>query len=338
MNMLNCSSRAVSSEEDVIFQSVNDKGIIILNRPKALNALNLSMVNKLLPKLKQWEKEKSLVIIKGTGDKAFCAGGDVREVVEAGLRGERLGHDFFRYEYSLNGLIGTYSKPYIALIDGIVMGGGVGLSVHGHYRVATERTLFAMPETAIGLFPDVGGSYFLPRLGGRLGCYLALTGHRLTGADVLKAGIATHYCQSTKLDDLEKALYECSNEQSIKETLRKFSTRDEREFTLAPYIEQINKCFSAPTIEGICEALEKDGSEWAQKTLKTLSRMSPTSLKVTLKELNLGAKLNLQECLQMEYRLAVNCLSNKDFYEGLLTLLKCFEIFISSQMRSVLSN
>ncbi|KAF2894169.1 hypothetical protein ILUMI_12002 [Ignelater luminosus] len=324
MNMLNCSSRAVSSvssEEDVIFESVKDKGVITLNRPKALNALNFSMVNKLIPKLKQWEKEKSLVIIKGTGEKAFCAGGDVRAVVEAGLRGDRLGHDFFRNEYTLNGLIGTYSKPYIALIDGIVMGGGVGLSVHGHYRVATERTLFAMPETAIGLFPDVGGSYFLPRLGGKLGCYLALTGHRLKGADVLKAGVATHYCQSSKLNDLEKALYECSNEQSINETLRKFSTRDETEFCLAPYIEQINKCFSATTIEGIFEALQKDGSEWAQKTLKTLSKMSPTSLKVTLKELNLGSKLNLQECLQMEYRLAVNCLSNKDFYEGVRALL-----------------
>lgn len=321
INIGNSSSRAMSKEEDVIFESFKDKGVITLNRPKALNALNLSMINKLYPKLKQWEKEKSLVIIKGSGDKAFCAGGDVRAVVEAGLKGDRLGHDFFRNEYTVNGLIGTYAKPFIAFIDGIVMGGGVGLSVHGHYRVATERTLFAMPETQIGLFPDVGGSYFLPRLGGKLGIYLALSGYRLKGADVLKAGIATHYCESNKLPDLQKALLACSNEQNMKETLKKFNRRDETEFSLAPYLEQINTCFAPQTIEGILAELDKDGSEWAQGTMKTLSKMSPTSLKVSLKELHLGAKMNLQECLQMEYRLAVGCLSNKDFYEGVRALL-----------------
>jgi len=315
------SSRAMSTEEDVLFESVNNKGVIILNRPKALNALNLSMVNKIHPKLKLWEKEKMLVLIKGTGEKAFCAGGDVRAVVEAGLKGNRLGHEFFRNEYLLNGVIGTYGIPYIALIDGIVMGGGVGLSVHGHYRVATERTLFAMPETAIGLFPDVGGSYFLPRLGGKLGTYLALTGHRLKGVDVLKAGIATHYVESKNIGKLEKALLDCTSEHDVKEVLKQFNKRDESEFSLAPYLVQINRCFGASTVEGILEELEKDKSEWAQNTLKTLSKMSPTSLKVSFKVINVGSKLTLGECLQMEYRLAVNCLANKDFYEGVRALL-----------------
>jgi len=157
---LNKNMSTKSEENDVIFDSIGNKGVITLNRPKALNALNLSMVEKLLTQLRAWETEKCLVIIKGAGGKAFCAGGDVRAVTEAGLRGEKYGHEFFRTEYIVNGLIGSYKIPYIALIDGIVMGGGVGLSVHGPYRVATERTLFAMPETQIGLFPDVGGSFF----------------------------------------------------------------------------------------------------------------------------------------------------------------------------------
>lgn len=159
-------------EDDVLFESVNNNGIIILNRPKALNSLNLSMVRKLLPTLKAWESEKNLVLVKGVGEKAFCAGGDVRAVVQDIMKGGNLGQIFFREEYTMNGLIGSYKIPYIALIDGIVMGGGVGLSVHGRYRIATERTLFAMPETKIGLFPDVGGTYFLPRLQGKLGTYL----------------------------------------------------------------------------------------------------------------------------------------------------------------------
>lgn len=304
-------------EEDILFKSVGDKGIITLNRPKALNSLNLSMINKLYPVLKQWENEKKLVLIKGAGDKAFCAGGDVRAIVEAGLRGEKLGHEFFRKEYTVNGMIGTYAIPYVAFIDGIVMGGGVGLSVHGHYRIATERTLFAMPETAIGLFPDVGGSYFLPRLGGKLGTYLALTGHRLKGADVLKAGIATHYCDSSVLKDLEGALLHTNSEHDVQEVLKKFSAKDTTPFSLDPVLPKINKCFSADSMEGIFKELQKDGSPWATNTLASLSKMSPTSLKVSFKVVNSGAKLSLQDCLQMEYRLAVNCLLNKDFYEGL---------------------
>lgn len=158
-----------SSPDDVIFENVNNNGLLILNRPKALNSLNLSMIRKILPKLRSWENEKRVVVVKGAGEKAFCAGGDVREVVLDVKTGGTLGQHFFREEYTTNGLIGAYKIPYIALIDGIVMGGGVGMSVHGKYRIATERTLFAMPETKIGLFPDVGGTYFLSRLQGRLG-------------------------------------------------------------------------------------------------------------------------------------------------------------------------
>lgn len=312
-------NKAMSSEpiNDVLIENYDDKGVITLNRPKALNALNLSMVNKILPVLQKWEKEKLCVIVKGAGGKAFCAGGDVRAVVEEGLKGNvKLGHEFFRKEYTTNGVIGTYQIPYIALIDGIVMGGGVGLSIHGRYRVATERTLFAMPETQIGLFPDVGGSYFLPRLSGKLGTYLALTGHRLRGADVLLAGIATHYVESSKLNELEQSLLQCSNEQSIKDTLAKFNSPVNDKFSLSPHLDKINKHFSASSVEDIVSSLEKDGSEWAKETVKLLQKMCPTSLKVTLRELILGSNMSLHDCLQMEYRLAVASLANTEFYEG----------------------
>ena len=166
--------------DEVLLEEYGNKCLINLNRPKALNALNLNMIRHITPALRQWEEqEKSLVIIKGTGNKAFCAGGDVRSIVEA--KGSALAQDFFREEYQLNHLISTLEIPYVALINGITMGGGVGLSVHGYYRASTEKTLFAMPETAIGFVPDVGGTYFLPRLKGKLGLFLALTGYRLKG-------------------------------------------------------------------------------------------------------------------------------------------------------------
>lgn len=163
----------------VLAEEINDKGLLIMNRPKALNAANYEMVDKFSAAMHKWSKTKSLIIVKGNGGKAFCAGGDVRSIVEA--KTPEVGQKFFKREYTMNHLIGTLTIPYVALIDGITMGGGVGISVHGRYRVATEKTLFAMPETAIGLFPDVGGSYFLPRLQGKLGAYLGLTGFRLKG-------------------------------------------------------------------------------------------------------------------------------------------------------------
>lgn len=308
-------------ENDVIVQDEGDKGIIILNRPKALNSLNLSMVDKIYPALKKWESEKKLVIVKGSGGKAFCAGGDVKAIAEAAFKGNKLGHEFFKKEYTTNGLIGSYKIPYIALIDGIVMGGGVGLSVHGRYRIATEKTLFAMPETQIGLFPDVGGSYFLPRLNGQLGWYLALTGVRLKGADVYKAGIATHFTDSSKLQSLEQDLLKTSNENDISNVLAQYHIDDKAQFSLSPFMDKINSCFSASTVEEIYSRLEKDGSKWAEETIALLNKMSPTSLKITIKQLELGKKTNLYECLQMEYRMAVNCVDGHDFKEGVRALL-----------------
>ncbi|KAK9878938.1 hypothetical protein WA026_003759 [Henosepilachna vigintioctopunctata] len=311
-----------SESPDVLFHEENNKGIITLNRPKVLNALDLSMVRKIVPALKNWEKEnKTCVIIKGAGGKSFCAGGDVKNIAADGMKGGKKGYEFFREEYAMNGIIGNYKIPYIALIDGIVMGGGVGLSVHGKYRVATEKSLFAMPETQIGLFPDVGGSYFLPRLEGKLGIYLALTGERLKGVDLVKAKIATHYTPSEQLPELEESLLKCVNSADIENTLNKYNTLDDKPFILKSNIDKINFCFNSATVEEILNKLEKDGSSWAQKTLETLHKMSPTSLKVTLKILQDGSKLSLMEALKVEYRVAAGCLSHHDFYEGVRALL-----------------
>lgn len=314
--------RAMSStaERTVICEEVgNDKGIITLNRQKALNAINLDMVRQIYGTLKSWQHNKSLVVIKGAGEKAFCAGGDVRALVENGPT--ESSKSFFREEYRLNALIGSYKPDYVAIVDGITMGGGVGLSVHGKYRVATERTMFAMPETAIGLFPDVGGGYFLPKLQGKLGLYLGLTGFRLKGKDVAKAGIATHYVESKNLDALEKELCATGNSADVSEVLNKFNVKDNSEFVLEKHMSQINKCFSGATVEGIIANLETDGSEWAQNTLKTLAKMSPTSLKVSMKQLNIGSSLDLRSCLKAEFRMAVHCVIDSDFKEGVRAML-----------------
>lgn len=309
-----------SDANDVLFQDVGNKGIITLNRPKALNALNLSMVNKIYPALEKWENEKLCVIVKGEG-RAFCAGGDVKSVVQDGIKGGKLGQQFFRNEYTMNGLIGSYKIPYIAFIHGIVMGGGVGLSVHGKYRIATETSVFAMPETQIGLFPDVGGSYFLPRLKGKLGWYLALTGYRLKGAELVHAKIATHLCNSKYLPELESALLKCNTKEEIDDTLNKYNEKDLAPFSLKPQLDQIDKCFSGNTMEEIMKNLENDGSDWAKTTKETLSKMSPTSMKVTLKLLNMGSKMDLKKCLQNEFRVAVASLNRHDFFEGVRALL-----------------
>uniref|UniRef100_A0A8C1D2N6 3-hydroxyisobutyryl-CoA hydrolase n=1 Tax=Cyprinus carpio carpio TaxID=630221 RepID=A0A8C1D2N6_CYPCA len=257
---------------EVLFEKVGNAGVITLNRPKALNALNLTMIRHIYPQLKKWDKdsETDLVIIKGAGDKAFCAGGDIRAITEAGKAGDSLTQDLFREEYILNNTIGTYQKPYVALIDGITMGGGVGLSIHGRFRVATEKTLFAMPETGIGLFPDVGGGYFLPRLQGKLGLFLALTGFRLKGRDVQRVGLATHFVQSDKIVSLQKDLVD----------------------------------LKSPSNSDV-----------------TLAKMSPTSLKLTFRQIQEGERMSLQEVLVMEYRLSQACMRGNDFYEGVRAVL-----------------
>ncbi|XP_013187383.1 3-hydroxyisobutyryl-CoA hydrolase, mitochondrial [Amyelois transitella] len=308
--------RTMSSQEpDVLCDTLNNAGVMTLNRPKALNSLNESMVTKMLAQLREWENSKTMVIVKGAGDKAFCAGGDVKVAID-----KVMGPRFFFTEYNVNYLIGKYKIPYIALIDGITMGGGMGVSVHGRYRIATERTTIAMPETKIGLFPDVGGSYFLPRLPVNLGLYLGLTGDRLKGQDVVKAGIATHFVPSRRLYELETLLSRCSNDVEINSLLTKFS-EPPVEFSLAPNIKHINYCFAASTVEEIIERLEKVNNEWSVKTIQTLNQMCPGSLKITLRAMQRGAQLELGQCLKMEFRISCWATLHNDFPEGVRALL-----------------
>ncbi|KAM8806769.1 3-hydroxyisobutyryl-CoA hydrolase, mitochondrial [Eudromia elegans] len=322
-------SKHTDSTAEVLLEKRGGVGVITLNRPKALNALNFSMIRQIYPQIKKWEQdpETFLIIIKGTGGKAFCAGGDIRAVRDAQKLGDSLTEDFFREEYTLNNAIGTCKKPYVALIDGITMGGGVGLSVHGHFRVATEKTLFAMPETAIGFFPDVGGGYFLPRLTGKIGYYLGLTGFRLKGRDVQRAGIATHFVESEKLPTLEEDLIalKSPSKESIADLLNSYHVKNqidqEKEFVLDEHMEKINSLFSAGTMEEIVQNLKQDGSAFAIKQLETIKKMSPTSLKLALRQLREGASMNLQDVLAMEFRLSQACMRGHDFCEGVRAVL-----------------
>ncbi|HRJ61853.1 MAG TPA: enoyl-CoA hydratase/isomerase family protein, partial [Azospirillaceae bacterium] len=237
-------------------------------------------------------------------------------------RGESDGaacRDFFRNEYRLDRLTARYPKPYISLIDGVFMGGGVGISCHGTHRVVTEKALFAMPETGIGLFPDVGASYLLPRLPGKLGAHLGLTGARLKAADLLYAGIATAYVPSAKLEQLLAALAETPENPA--DVIAAFAETPAEAPELATLRDRIDHCFAAPDVVGVLERLDGDASEWAAATAAGLRRMSPTSLKLTFEASRRGAALSLEDCFVMEYRLSQGCMAGGDFYEGVRAVL-----------------
>ena len=325
----------MSGNDEVRFSTRGPLGLITLTRPKALNALTLDMIRAIGPQLAAWARDSAVkaVVIEGEGERAFCAGGDVRAVWEAGRAGQHkagqeglITADFFRAEYRLNRQIQSYPKPYVALIDGITMGGGVGLSIHGLVRLATERTLFAMPETAIGLFPDVGGSYFLPRLPGGLGLYLALTGARLKAADCLYSGIATHYAPAAELPRVFDALLGCDWSQGasgLRAALRGVTGQPDEAGTLAALRPAIDRCFKdKDSVEAVLAALAAEDTPWGQETLELLARRSPTSLRVALEQLRRGATLGFDDCMVMEYRLSQAAMRpGSDFYEGIRALL-----------------
>lgn len=303
--------------DDILFEAGNGVGLVTLNRPQALNALTLGMVRALDAQLRTWASDPAVrcVVVQGAGERAFCAGGDIRALYDAGRsKTGTLTADFYREEYRLNRVIKRYPKPYVALIDGVVMGGGVGISVHGSHRIATERTLFAMPETGIGLFPDVGGSYFLPRCPGRIGFYFGLTGARIRAADCLYAGIATHHVPSGALGQLVDALRAGSGG-AVTDIVARFATPP-GEGSLERDRAAIDRCFSAPTIEAIQSALEADGSEWAKGARAAMGEKAPTCEKVTLRQLERGTAMSFEDCMVMEFRLSQRAMAAHDFYEG----------------------
>jgi enoyl-CoA hydratase len=296
-------------------------GWMTLNRPKALNALSLSMIQGIAYHLKEWEKDVSIrgVIIEGAGGKAFCAGGDVRAVYEAKHKGNLgLCDAFFREEYTLNAHIHDYSKPYISLIDGIAMGGGLGVSVNGSHRIVTEKALLAMPETGIGFFPDVGATHFLNALPDSIGMYLGLTGTRLQTGDALWLGLATHFIPSSSLgsfkEDLERGC-------DLKEALTTHTQPFDSKGFLYHHQPDIHNHFNKNSLQDILENLKGDSSSFAQNTYNTLRAKSPTSLTVVFRQLKLGKALSFHDQMKLEFRLCQHLILGHDFSEGIRAVL-----------------
>lgn len=307
---------------EVLCEKNGVAGVIILNRPQALNALTPGMIALMLDALTEWKDDPQvrLVIVKGAGDKAFCAGGDVRWVREVCLdarRDEALA--FWHEEYRLNTLIKHYPKPYVSLIDGIVMGGGVGVSVHGSHRVAGDRYLFAMPEVAIGFFPDVGAAYALSQLPGLFGLYLALTGDRIGRAEAMYLGLATHAVASGNFSRLERRLIAG---EALDEVLADLAAPVENS-KLEREKELIEHCFSADSVKEINSRLQQaPDSDFAAHLLSIIAGKSPTSLCVVLEQMRRSASLSFDEVMKMDYRLSTRLSEpGSDFYEGVRAVL-----------------
>jgi enoyl-CoA hydratase len=308
----------MTTEDTVITRRDGRVGRILLNRPKALNALDLDMIHACTRALKEWQDDPHVhaVVIEGAGERAFCAGGDIIALRDGQLSGNRAAVDaFFADEYALNLLIATYPKPYIALIDGICMGGGIGMSVHAPYRVASEHAMFAMPETAIGFFPDIGATYLLPRLPGKLGEYLGLTGLRVIGADAVHAGLATHYTPREAFPALSASLAE-----NGVAALAQFAA-PLPPFSLAADAAAIDHCFGAASVAEIARRLTADGGAWTQPALKALHHVSPSALCWTLEALRRGAGLTLPQALDAEFLLTRTTMAHPDFIEGVRAMV-----------------
>lgn len=302
--------------DEIRFEEIEKAGVITLTRPKALNAINHRMVGALTRALAAWEKNPAihLVLVKGEG-RAFSAGGDIMDVYEAGKAG-MPNTDFFADEYRLNAAIARFPKPYVALIDGIVMGGGVGISFHGSHRVMSENAVFAMPETGIGFFPDVGGSHLLSRLEDAFGMYLALTGNRIRRGDALWARLATHAVDAAHFDEVAGELARTGDADAV---LQRFAVEAARELD-DEAVRTIERCFSRETLEDVLSALEeasRQGDAFARSTRETLATRSPTSLHVTFRQIRIGGRLSMDDCMRMEFRILHRMLAGQDFYEGI---------------------
>ena len=318
----------MSEADDILFGREGPVATVTLNRPQALNAFTLGMYRRFAPMLRASEDDPTVraVLIRGAEGRAFCAGGDVRAIYEAGrgIAGDpALTSVFFREEYELIRHIHRYPKPYIAIIDGITMGGGAGVSVNGSYCIATERTMLAMPETGIGLFPDVGATRFLNLCPGHIGRYLGLTGARLGPADALYCGVATHFVAREHVAGLVEALV---RNPKIDEALAA-AAGDPGVAPLTARRDAIDRCFAGNSLEAILDALAREGAAggsdaaWAAETRSGLLAKSPTSLKITLRQLTLGRGFDIEAALALEYRLTQHCMQGHDFYEGVRAAL-----------------
>ena len=296
-------------------------GRLRLNRPKAIHALTREMCVAMSDALLRWREDPAirLVMIDHVDGRGFCAGGDIRLIAESGASDGVAARRFFHDEYRLNHLLFTYAKPVIAFMDGITMGGGVGISQPANYRIATERTIYAMPESGIGLFPDVGAGWYLSRLPGRTGEFLALTGARIDGAECVALGLSTHYVPSERLDELKQALI--ANPAEIDRLVTEFAEAPP-EARIIGNRNKIDRLFAADRYEDVLAALKADGSEWAQKELATLATKSPQTCKVSLRLLAQGRDhVDFAEEMKVEYRVAAHICQRHDFIEGVRALI-----------------
>jgi enoyl-CoA hydratase len=313
------------SEPEILFDRRGAAAIVTVNRPQALNALTLTMIRELRAKLNAWwdDPAVSRVVVIAAGERAFSAGGDLREIYDHGRAGrfsEALA--FFREEYELNAVIKGYPKPYIALINGIVMGGGVGISVHGSHRIAGERFLFAMPEVGIGFFPDVGGTWFLPRLAGEIGTYCALTCERLKMADAVGAGVATHHVPAARHSDLLDALCGSAPVDTIIATFSQPVGQGDAYARRSA----IDRLFAGAAVEDILARLDAEATgganaEWAARAAKAMRTMPPLSLKIALEQMRRGRNWSFARCMQTEFRIVSRILLGHDFYEGVRAVI-----------------
>lgn len=306
---------------DVLIQTEGRVGRIRLNRPKAIHALNAAMCEAVLDALDAWASDPAVeaVLIDHAEGRGFCAGGDIRMIADSGAKDGEEARAFFRTEYRMNHRLFTYAKPIVAFMDGITMGGGVGISQPARFRVATENTKFAMPETGIGLFPDVGGGWYLSRLSGRMGQFLALTGHRLDGAECLALGLATHFLPSNVLEDAKRRIVD--DPQAIEAVLDELSV-SAPEARILTYRGDIDRLFASDRLEEIYAALEADGGEWASATLATLHTKSPQTMKVSLKLLLDGKAMpTFEDEMRQEFAVASKVVQRHDFIEGVRAVI-----------------
>ena len=298
---------------DILFSEIDQTGIIKLNRPKALNALNLEMAKKFYDKLLEWEENNNIsrVILYGEG-KHFCAGGDVKSLVLAGKKNQ-LKYDFFKIEYQLNYLISQFSKEFLSIWNGVVMGGGVGLSIYGDHRLVTDNSKFAMPEASIGFFPDVGGSYFLSNLPGNIGKYVGLTGDVLSVNELIFFGLATHYINLNNIEDVKENFINNGN-------ILSDNYEVENDTNIIRNIDRINQLFDG-NIKKIIANLKNNNSEFSKKILDILSNKCPMSLAITTKLIDDAKGRSLKECLEIEFQLSQKIVYRDDFDNGVTSLL-----------------
>jgi len=314
----------MTDDAEIIARKCGQVGRITLNRPKALNALTHGMCLAMIEALEAWKDDNSVkaIVVDGAGEKGFCAGGDILKLHDSGKAGDDKAWLFWRDEYRLNTLIYHYPKPYVALIDGITMGGGVGVSVHGSHRVAGDRTVFAMPETGIGFHPDVGGAFFLPRLAGEIGTWMGLTGARLKAPDCVAAGLATHYCPSAQAEALIEALEtaDLGDEDALEVVLEEFSG-DPGDSELAHTRGLIDAAFAGDSVDDILSRIGHAGDGWSARQALILAGKSPTALKLTLACLRRGGDLSFEDVMRQDLRVSSWCLTGTDFYEGVRAVI-----------------